>query len=128
MELDLEGIRTRVDSVQENQDRLSSEISQTARSVSLFINRVETEGTQQVTTRNGYTFSDQGLQIQRSGESVQSLLTHTGLQVTRDAECLLQADKDGVRAVDVTVGNYLIVGSHARFEDYYQNRTACYYT
>lgn len=127
MQLDVEGIRTRVEGVQETQDRLSTQISQTAKDVSVFINRVETEGAQQVTTRNGYTFSDQGLQIRRSGESVQSLLTHTGLQVTRDGQTLLQADKDGVRAVDVTVGNYLILGSHARLEDYPGDRTACYY-
>lgn len=127
LELNLEGIRTRVEGVQESQDRLGTEFSQTADAVSVFINRVETEGIQQVTTRNGYTFSERGLQIQRSGESVQSLLTHTGLQVTRDGVALLQADKDGVRAVDVTVGNYLILGEHARLEDYPGSRTACYY-
>jgi hypothetical protein len=44
---------------------------------------------------------------------------------------LLQADRDGVKAVDVSVGNYLIVGDHARFEDYSsaddEKRTACFW-
>ena len=127
IDLDLEGIRTRVESVDETQKQLSTQINQTADSVSIFINRMETEGVGQVKTRNGYTFSDQGLQIQRTGESVQSMLSHQGLEVTRNGQTLLQADQEGVSAVDVTVGNYLILGSHARLEDYPGQRTACYY-
>lgn len=125
--LDLEGIQTRVERVDEAQKQLSTQISQTADSVSIFINRMETEGVEQVKTRNGYTFSDQGLQIQRTGESVQSTLSHQGLEVTRNGQTLLRADQDGVSAVDVTVGNYLILGNHARLEDYPGERTACYY-
>jgi len=39
----------------------------------------------------------------------------------------LQANDKGVVAADVTVRNYLIMGSHARFEDYGAGRTACFW-
>lgn len=127
VEADLNGLRTQVDTGQAEENRRFTELNQTAEEFSLFINRVETQGTELVKTRNGYTFSDQGLRIQRSGESVESLLTHEGLAVTRYGQMLLQADKDGVNAVDVTVGNYLILGNYARLEDYPGGRTACYH-
>ena len=44
---------------------------------------------------------------------------------------MLQANADGVIATDVTVRNYLIIGTHARFEDYSNGsdnaRTACFF-
>lgn len=130
LEMDVEGLRThteRLDMLEGRQQLLTTQLQQTADSVSIMINQVQTEGAAQVKTRSGYTFSDEGLRIRRSGESVESLLTHEGLQVTRNGSVLLQADQAGVQAVDVTVGNYLILGSHARFEDYPGSRTACYY-
>ena len=55
-----------------------------------------------------------------------NLLDHTGMYVTRDDEVILQANGQGVEATDVSVRNYLVVGDHARFEDY-ESGTACYY-
>ena len=52
--------------------------------------------------------------------------TNTGLYVRRGGAMILQAGNRGVTAVDVTVGNYLIVGNHARFEDF-DGGTACFY-
>lgn len=53
-------------------------------------------------------------------------MDHTGLYVRRGGAMILQAGNRGVTAVDVTVGNYLIVGNHARFEDF-DGGTACFY-
>lgn len=127
LNLDLDGIRTQVEKTEQTQKQLSTQLQQTADSVSVFINRIETEGTEQVKTRNGYTFSEKGLLIRQSGESVQSRLSHEGLEVTRYGQTLLRADHEGVKAVDVTVGNYLILGTHCRLEDYPGSRTACYF-
>ena len=40
---------------------------------------------------------------------------------------MLKADASGVEATDVTVNNYLVIGDHARFENYPTGRTACFY-
>jgi hypothetical protein len=49
------------------------------------------------------------------------------MQVLRSGTPILQADHNGVKATDVTVRNYLILGSHARLENYAGGRTACFY-
>ena len=84
-------------------------------------------GVDKVTTGTGYTFNNDGLKITKSGEEIENLLDNTGMFVTRSGETILQANNTGVTATDVTVRNYLIIGTHARFEDYGENRTACFY-
>ena len=53
------------------------------------------------------------------------------MYVLRGDTVMLQANKDGVIGTDMTVRNYLIIGSHARFEDYTDDDgaagTACFY-
>lgn len=130
LEMDLQSIRTqvqRVEALEEGQQTLSTQITQTAQDVQILVEQAQTGQAQQVKTSSGYTFSDEGLRIQRSGESVENLLTHEGMYVKRNGSVILQADKNGVRAVDVSVGNFLIMGEHARFEDYPASRTACFY-
>ena len=75
----------------------------------------------------GYTFDDEGLHIAKSGEQMENRLDNTGMYVTRAEETILQANDAGVVATDVKVRNYLIVGTHARFEDYPEQRTACFW-
>ena len=58
---------------------------------------------------------------------MKNLLDNTGMYVTRSGQTILQANDKGVEAADVTVRNYLIVGDHARFEDYAAGRTACFW-
>lgn len=130
VELDLEGIRSRV----ERQEMASqgmgesvSSLTQTAQSLHLELETIRETGTQRVSTVTGYTFDDQGLQISRSDSDMENLLDHTGMYVRRNGEIVLQANNQGVVARDVTVDNYLILGSNARFEDYGGNRTACFY-
>ena len=130
VELDLDGIRSRVES-QETASRGVSEsvssLTQTAESLHLELESIRENGTGMVTTATGYTFDDKGLQISRSDSDMENLLDHTGMYVRRNGETVLQANNQGVEARDVTVDNYLIVGSNARFEDYGGNRTACFY-
>ena len=102
-------------------------MTQTAQSLHLELETIRETGTQRVSTVTGYTFDDQGLQISRSDSDMENLLDHTGMYVRRNGEIVLQANNQGVVARDVTVDNYLILGSNARFEDYGGNRTACFY-
>ena len=89
------------------------------------------QGVGSVTTSTGYTFDENGLRIAKSGQEMENLLDNTGMYVTRGDETILQANAAGVQAVDVTVRNYLVIGSHARFEDYTDgsdtSRTACFF-
>lgn len=126
LELSVEGLSSRV----EAQDQVAltriSALEQDEQALRLRLETVETNGVSQVTTATGYTFSQDGLRIQKSGQEMENLLDHTGMYVRRSGEVILRASSRGVDAVDVTVGNYLTVG-HARFEQYESGRTACYF-
>lgn len=134
LQLDLEGIRSRVERQQTESDSLRQELStmtQTAEGISIQVESILHNGAQKIKTGMGYTFDDAGIRINREGSQIENQLDHTGMYVRKSGENVLQATADGVKAVDITVKNYLIVGSHARFEDYTDginnNRTACFY-
>jgi len=124
MALTVDGIEGKVasfDGVQEN----IANLRQDAKSLELELRSIRENGTDRVVTSTGYTFSDEGLRIQKSGQEMENRLDHTGMTVSRSGRAILQADHRGVTAVDVTVGNFLAV-AHARFESY-ENGTACFY-
>lgn len=134
LELTVDGITAQVrtqqeqlSTLQQNADSVQLKLSAVAGAVST----LQTEGVSQVVTETGYTFDAQGLRISKTGQEMESQLTNTGLYVRRSGNVILQADNAGVVAVDVTAKNYLIVGEHARFEDYTDgtdaHRTACYW-
>lgn len=122
--LDLEGLRSQVSRQEDGLTRLT-QLQQDADTFKLQIKRLE-ENTGRVVTSTGYSFAEDGLRISKSGQEMASLVDHTGLYVSRSGQTILQAGNRGVTAVDVTAGNYLVVGSHARFEDY-DGGTACFY-
>lgn len=134
LSLAVDGIQAAVSSQQENigslQDNLTK-LQQDARQVSLTVESVKNDGVDRVRTQTGYCFDEAGLSIRRTGSHMENLLDDTGMYVKRLGQVVLQASDEGVEAVDVTVKNYLIVGDHARFEDYASTadtgRTACFW-
>lgn len=102
-------------------------LEQTAQGLKLSVESIQNDGASKLKTAVGYTFDDSGLQICREGQQMKNLLDNTGMYVTRSGQPIFQASHAGVSAVDVTVGNYLIVGDHARLEDHGFGRTACFY-
>lgn len=125
-----ETIMLEVSKVQKDNESIKeqlTQIQQTAEDVTIRVSKIEQDGVDKVTTSMGYKFSDDGLHIQKSGEEIENLMDHTGMYVKRGDEIMLQANKDGVVATDVTVRNYLVIGTHARFEDYPDKRTACFF-
>ena len=90
------------------------------------VQTIRESGTQKVTTTSGYTFDDSGMHISKSGQEMENRLDHTGMYVQRSGDVILQANAAGVVAADVSVRNYLVVGEHARFEDY-EGGTGCFY-
>lgn len=108
-----------------------SQIRQEAESLKISVAEMQDNGVKQVETETGFTFDQKGLLISKSDSDIENQLDETGMYVRRNGEVILQANDDGVAAVDVSVRNYLIVGNHARFEDYTNgtddDRTACFW-
>ena len=116
-----------------------SSIQQTADSVDIIIKQISKEGADgnyvanvtEVETTTGYKLDAEGLNIKKSGEEMQNLLTNRGMYVNRDDESILAADNEGVNAINLRARKYLIIGANSRFEDYSngtdEHRTACYY-
>ena len=126
LQLDIEGLRGSVAATEGLTQKLTT-LEQTATGLQLSVEQLRTEGAEKLKTAMGYTFDDQGLRIARSGQQMENLLDNNGMRVSRSGEPILQADHTGVVATDVTVRNYLVVGDHARFEDYTAGRTACFW-
>lgn len=134
LSLDVEGITAEVSRQQNQLDRVNSqmtEIRQTAEKLELSVQNSAQQGAGKVVTQTGFTFDENGLTIQKSGTQMENLLNETGMFIKRSGEVILRADQEGVTAVDVTVGNYLMIGEHARLEDYTSGadtkRTACFW-
>lgn len=135
LQVEVNNITAEVAHQEETLQGLKSEITsvqQTAGSLDVAIRQVVENGAEKVVTKESkYTLDDEGLKISKSGEEMANKLDITGMYVTRSGEVMLQANNEGVVATDVKVRNYLIVGSHARFEDYNNGmdskRTACFF-
>ena len=98
--------------------------------VNILIEQELSKGVDRVETSTGYTFDSDGLNISKSGEPISNELTHEGMYVKNNDGNILTADKDGVQATDLHAKTYLIVGKNdgrSRFEDYLENRTACFW-
>lgn len=128
--LDLDNGILRIKSVDQLTEDMT-ELKQNSDEITISVNKILTEGVSSVTTTTGYTFNADGLRISKSGYEIVNLLDNTGMYVTRSGDTMLQANADGVIATDVTVRNYLIMGTHARFEDYSNGtdsaRTGCFW-
>lgn len=85
------------------------------------------EGIDSITTSTGYTLNKDGLRVRKSGEEIDNRIDHKGMYVNRGEENVLTANSEGVDAINLTARQYLTIGKHARFEDYDENRTACFY-
>ena len=133
LQLDVSGLASTI--IEQGQtlgktEEVLTEIRQSTNEVKLSVERIRTEGAPKVKTGKGYTFDDSGMHITDYQSDITNNLDHTGMYVRRGEEPLLQANKDGVVATDVTVNNYLVIG-HGRFEAYADSvdskRTACFF-
>ena len=138
MEVDVEGIRGKVEKQQSTMDGMEKAVSQLtmqADEIKATVSSIRDNGVEKVTNEFGLTIDESAVQIKRTGSNMTNRLDERGMQILRgegDKQAvMLKADADGVIATDVTVRNYLIVGTHARFEDYSagadRKRTACFW-
>ena len=100
------------------------------------INAIDNNGVDKIKTLMGYTFNDEGLNIDRPGADTATLVNEKGVEVSdktgASSTPLLYAgyvekgndnfpDYEGqtiVAASNLIVQNYLIVGSNSRFQNY----------
>jgi hypothetical protein len=83
-----------------------------------------------VSVEMGYSFTKDGLNIEKSGEEMSNKLDHTGMYVKRSGDEILTANNKGVVAKDLHAKTYLIIGSgdgRSRFEDYGIDRVGCFW-
>ena len=92
-------------------------IQAVAGEVAIRVQSIEDNGVSKVKTQMGYTFDDEGMHVEKEGDEVGSKVNNRGIYVSRGSEVMLQADASGVKATDVTVNNYLIIG-HTRYEEF----------
>ncbi len=148
---ELNDIRDQTDSIQENlnnnystkeeidsqlNDNKSSidtlksqivELQQTALDFSVSISSIVQNGVNKVVTETGFVFDKDGLNISKTGEEMKNLVNNKGIYVSREDEEVLGADNAGVRAENVTVRKYLVIGKNSRMEDYMENQTGVFY-
>ncbi len=107
-----------------------TQLQQTASGLSASVKTITDNGVSRVENQFGVKLDGSSFTIHRQDSEMTNRLDEKGMYVVRNdgagETMMLRADASGVLATDVTVGNFLRVG-HARFEDYEQNRTACYY-
>lgn len=137
--LSLDNIKSSVEKQQASVDGVNTAISQlqqTSGAISATVKSIQDNGVTKVTNEFGLTIDESAIEIHRNTSEMTNRLNEKGMYVVRNAGTerevtMLQADADGVIATDVTVNNYLIIGTHARFEDYNDGsnskRTACFY-
>ena len=128
---DLEQTAEQISASVAAQDEAISQLTIKAGSIEASVQGIIDNGVDKVTTKFGLTIDESAVHIQRAGSEMENRLDETGMYVLRGDTVMLQANKDGVIGTDMTVRNYLIVGSHARFEDYTDDDgnagTACFY-
>ena len=130
LEMNVSGISTQVsrqNALQENLTTQLTQLSQSATELSATVKTITQQGVSRVENEFGLTVDGSAVTIHRAGSEMENRLDETGMFVNRGQTPMLRADADGVLATDVTVRNYLVVGEHARFEDYGTGRTACFW-
>ena len=105
-------------------------LNQEKDNINIQIQSIRDNGVTKVVTGTGFRFDENGLDIEKTGENLHNTLDNTGMFVKRkdgstEVE-VLGADQTGVRAENVTVRNWLIIGSNSRMEDF-EDGTGVFY-
>ncbi|MBO5317051.1 MAG: hypothetical protein J6A74_01250, partial [Oscillospiraceae bacterium] len=81
VEADLQGIRGQVSAQTAQMNEVQTQmtqVSQTAQSLQITVDKIQSDGVNKIKTQMGYTFDDAGLQIAREGQQMKNLLDNTG--------------------------------------------------
>ena len=133
-----EGITARVQKQEQVLEELKTSAAQLtvdADRIRATVETIRDNGVDRVSNEFGMTIDGSAVTINRSDSEMTNRLDERGMSVVRgqgsNQTTMLRADADGVVATDVSVKNYLRLGSYARLEDYTdgadRKRTACYW-
>lgn len=129
-------LQMKVDEINMTVSRHETEIDELEKKVGLTLTqddvRIEIEktleeGVNKVTTKTGYVFGEEGLEISKSTSEMSTMITDDGMTVYRNNKEVLVANNEGVIAEDLHATTYLIIGTNSRFEDFNKNRTGCFW-
>jgi hypothetical protein len=84
----------------------------------------------EITTSTGFTFNDEGLTISKSGTEMNTTVSEDGMVVYRGTDEMLNADHEGVKAMNLHATTYLYIGAHSLLQDYDldgSQRTGCFW-
>lgn len=108
-----------------------AELSVTPNEVEIQIQSALSSGAvNEITTSTGFTFNNEGLNISKSGTEMNTTISEDGMVVYRGSEAVLNADHEGVKAMNLHATTYLYIGAHSLLQDYDLNgsqRTGCFW-
>jgi hypothetical protein len=132
LEMNTGSIVARVEEVENNVNDTVEDLTKkveatmSAEDVKLEI-KSEIAGINKIETSTGYTFNENGLTVSKSNSEMKTTITDDGMTVYKNNTAVLEADNEGVKAIDLHATTFLIIGKNSRLEDYEGNRTACYW-
>ena len=122
----LEGINADIKDVNTELDK-----KQSAEDVSKAMETRLEEGVDKVITKTGYSFTQDGLVVSKTGSEMSTVIDEDGMTINRSGNEVLVADHDGVIAYNLHANTYLLVGTNSRFENYTNDngeaRTGCFW-
>lgn len=123
LQVGIEGIRA------ENRDAAGklTALEMNVEGLTLQVQSVNSEGVAKVSTTTGYTFDENGITVEKSGQEIKTQITEDGMRVYKNKKEMLTADSEGVKAVDLHASTYLSIGGRSRFENYETDRTGCFW-
>ena len=123
------GLKNTTDSLNNSISTLSTKVEaqMTPEAVKLQIESELANGTSKVTTATGFTFNEDGMRVSKSDSEMETTITEDGMTVYKNGETMLTANNVGVEAKNLNASTYLIIGKNSRFEDYGNDRTACFW-
>lgn len=117
------------DSINDNLETLTREVNlkMSAEDVNLAITSSLGAGVDKVTTSTGFKFDSDGLNISKTGSEIATTISEDGMKITKSNTEVLVADNEGVKAEDLHATTFLIIGDNSRFENFGNERTACFW-
>ena len=123
------GISTSIDNMSGQVEELSKQVqaTMTDEEVRIEIQNSLSSGTTKIATTTGFTFDENGLNIGNTKSDISTTITENGMTVSDGGNAVLVANDEGVQAIDLVARTFLVIGRNSRFEDYENNRTACFW-
>lgn len=112
-------------SIQEIRNQVQA--TMTDEQIRIAISEAVENAVSQVSTETGFTFDKDGLHISKTGSEMSTTIDEDGMDITKSGVGILTADSNGVNAINLTARQYLVIGTHSRFEDYGYDRTGCFW-